>query len=138
MAKNSRRRRDNTPIANPRLPPSWPSSPRVTSPIDARQELQRLRFRELMGQTEDRRRWHPEGPRRPAASFSKPRHRLKALAPKRPVLGVPNAIGFANPTNVLVCVRRKIRKEVMHALGKAGRGGQRRPKFNFFSKVRCK
>lgn len=46
---------------------------------------------------------------------------------------------FTSPRAVLVCVRRKIRKEIMHALGRTGRGGvgNRTPRFNARSKVRC-
>lgn len=44
---------------------------------------------------------------------------------------------FSSPSTVLVCIRRKQRAEVMHALGRAGRRGQRRPKFSETSKIYC-
>lgn len=97
---------------------------------------------------EDRRLWHPEGDYAPARSFSKPRHRLvvpkvsdsrassRSLAIK-PLF--PSAkIGFAAPKKVLICVRRRIRKQVIHALKKAGRRGQRRPRRNFYSSISCR
>lgn len=45
--------------------------------------------------------------------------------------------GFDDPNKVLVCVRRNSRKEVLHALGKAGRRGQRKPRRNYLSNVKC-
>lgn len=41
-----------------------------------------------------------------------------------------------NP-QLLVCAKRAIRKQVLHALGQAGRAGQRRPRFTAASKVKC-
>jgi len=37
-----------------------------------------------------------------------------------------------------VCVSRGVREEVMHALGHAGKGGQKSPVWTQKSKVRCK
>lgn len=45
---------------------------------------------------------------------------------------------FANPDGVVTCVRRKQRAEVMHAKGHAGKRGQKKPSYNWRSKVRCK
>lgn len=50
---------------------------------------------------------------------------------------VSSRIGFANPWQVVICVRRKRRKEVMFATGRAGKGGQKSPKRNWYSEVRC-
>lgn len=48
------------------------------------------------------------------------------------------AVGFANPVKVVLCVRRKRRKQVMFATGKAGKGKkQRRRRNNEFSQIRC-
>lgn len=49
---------------------------------------------------------------------------------------VPAAIGFQNPSVTLVCVRRKRRKEVLHALGVAG-GRVRPPEWNESSYIHC-
>lgn len=48
-------------------------------------------------------------------------------------------VGFQYPWQVLICIRRRRRKEVIHALGHAGAGKprQRRPRRNFYSEVRC-
>lgn len=47
--------------------------------------------------------------------------------------------GFRFPSNrdVMVCVRRKERKQVLHAKGVAGRKGMRFRRRNEFSSVRC-
>lgn len=52
---------------------------------------------------------------------------------------LPSAVGFQDPRKVVICVRRKIRKEVLHALRKTGRGGSRswKRKRNVYSDVRC-
>lgn len=46
---------------------------------------------------------------------------------------------FANPRFVVRCIRRKVRKEVLHALKKTGKGAgpRRRPRFTEASKVKC-
>lgn len=46
-------------------------------------------------------------------------------------------VAFTAPDRVLMCVRRKQRREVMFAKGKTGRRGQKRPKFNWFSRISC-
>lgn len=48
-----------------------------------------------------------------------------------------NKIEFTQPKQVLICVRRQRRREILHALGKAGQKGQRKPKRNFWSEVSC-
>lgn len=104
---------------------------------------------------EDRRRFHPEGSGRPAKTFRAISARFKVggitLAKARRPEGsvwdarsqgyepLPFKIGFVEPSRVLVCVRRKIRREVIHALGinklrGLGRGGVR---FNENSKFSC-
>ena len=96
---------------------------------------------------EDRREYNPEGDLAPARSFSYPRHRLKTVTPRSGVpslnrsIGfepVPIGVGFANPSKVLICVRRKMRREVMFARGHAGRAGnQFKHRTNEYSGVRC-
>ena len=44
---------------------------------------------------------------------------------------------FFDPEKVVVCLRRSIRKRIMFALQKAGRGGQKRPRWNEDSYIRC-
>lgn len=50
---------------------------------------------------------------------------------------VPYTLKFHQPERIAICVRRKQRKEVLFAKKKAGKRGQRKPRFNKWSKVRC-
>lgn len=49
---------------------------------------------------------------------------------------LPWRIAFYNSSRVAVCIRRKIRKEIMHAKGYAG-GHVGPPKYNEASKIHC-
>lgn len=65
-----------------------------------------------------------------------PRKRLESRG--KPVKWAsPAALLFSAPQSVAVCVQRGVRREVMHATGKAG-GPTRRPRPGPFSKVRCR
>lgn len=46
-------------------------------------------------------------------------------------------LAFKSPLGVAICVRRKIRRSVIHALGKAGKGSKRPRRRNAWSDVRC-
>lgn len=104
-------------------------------------------------QYEDRREFHPQGKQRPARSFNSFHHRLRVagipiVEVARPAgyqqnfitdnfEALPYKVGFVQPKRVLICVRRKIRREVMHALKFAGGTGQKKPKYNHYSSVSC-
>lgn len=130
MSRSSRRRGAMPlPIANRRLPPA----------VDLRRSLMAMESpRPSLGQ--DRRVYSPS----PYATRTKggipTRLIAKPLAPRlqapqqrlsyRPVFPTP-LVAFASPKAVPLCVRRGVRKEVLHALGVAGkrglgRGGVRR------------
>lgn len=140
MSKSrSSRRRDTFDIANRwRLPLS---SPYLGSPFlyPSTSSFLTDDFRLY----EDRRHFHPEGVFRSARSFQTPFHRL-TLVPDRfaRLRSFPAqtkaAVAFKSPERVLVCVRRKIRREVMHAYGISGSRGQRRPRYNWMSRVSCR
>lgn len=94
------------------------------SPLPARSEWVEI---------EDRRVFDPSGDFRSADDFG------GIPAPAR---RIPRAdrrwasVGFDRPREVLVCARRKERREVLFAKGKrGGRGGRRR--HNWWSKIRC-
>lgn len=87
---------------------------------------------------EDRRLWHPD-PFRPAATFTAALPRLDVpKSSKKKGVVVPRSVGFVEPHRVLVCVRRTVRKQVMHAMGKAGKRGQKKPRRNAYSEISCK
>lgn len=91
-------------------------------------------------EVEDYRVFTPD-PVRTAKSSRRSVVRLQlAPAPGRPVSGRPfsdvQALMFRQPKHVLVCVRRKSRREVLMALGKGGRGN-RRGRRSYWSDVRC-
>lgn len=138
---NNRQRVVSTPNSNRRLSGvvrrrRWPDAVTLRRLSDLRQ-------------LEDRRTYHPEGTARPARGFRINRHRLIISAPE-PTPGrgvdlhhpeaVPIGVGFEKPRQVAVCIRRHQRREVLHALGKTGRGSRfnRKPRKSFYSEVSCK
>lgn len=139
MARSSKNRRVVRSNANRRLPRFSPSS--LVSPLSPRRATLRL--------FEDRREWHPDGPNRPARRFSGTRRPLtlvdrKPLNPDRfaYLRQFPSQtkalVAFENPSDVLVCVRRQQRREVIHATRKAGKVGQKKPRRNALSKISCR
>lgn len=141
MARSSSRRgRVTSDNANRRLPLSS-SRPKFVSPVDMRSWLRSL---------EDRRAWHPD-PLPPARSSNRLATRLALVervsrdAPKgrsgdfyRRYSQTKAVVAFAEPTRVPICERRRARREVMHATGRAGRRGQKRPRRNAYSKISCR
>lgn len=105
---------------------------------------------------EDRRTFHPDFIR---PAFSLPRASSRLIVGKGILVGRPNTnvsrsdtvrsalrgsiphqVGFEVPKDVVICLRRKRRREIMHALGKAGRGGigrGRKRHTNHFSEISC-
>lgn len=136
----SRRRRVTPSNANRRLPTT------VTSPrsLPYQYDLEDLIRSDRLTEIEDRRTYHPEGESRPARSISKRAHRLELA---KPVVsqwnelpgysGIYSPVAFTQPHNVLVCIRRKQRKEVLHALNKAGKAGQKTPRRSAYSDIQC-
>lgn len=110
---------------------------------------------------EDRRTFHPQGSQRPARSFNRSIHRLsvagipvaRAVRPAGSQYDfrsetwkpLPYRVGFEKPHKVLICVRRKIRKEVLHALSRSSGFGSlgklskmfKAPKRNEYSSIHC-
>lgn len=93
---------------------------------------------------DDRRRFHPAGPLRPAFSFRAADRRIvvkqsSRSAPKRNDTYSDWRVAFAVPHRVAVCVRRKQRREVIHALKLTGKGSRaRRHRRNTWSDVDCR
>lgn len=134
----------NDPVADLLMPSVDPLSPVVDPLLD-----------DPLLAMEDRRTWHPAGPARPsmmtwssdvvadrASTFV--RNTLYDVSGRRYVDRARNYVGaalaFRDPSRVALCVRRKIRKEVLFALSPhrrigAGRGKHRRR--NWASSIRC-
>lgn len=77
----------------------------------------------VLRDVDDRRRFHPAGPfLRPAVSI---RNRSDTrMSVKRGLRRMAwHAVGFAVPDFVITCIRRKQRKEVLHAINFGGGGG---------------
>lgn len=95
----------------------------------------------------DNRTYHPEGPhRRLLGTNSRPattgalvdRNRNRYPANRFKVPSQTKALlAFSAPDKALVCVRRNIRKEVLHALNKTGKRGQKRPRRSWTSSYSC-
>lgn len=86
---------------------------------------------------DDRRMWHPERVFRPAFSLKRAATQLvlkKPTAHQKPRL--TEGLAFKDPRKVLICVRRRIRKNIMHAIGAAG-GKVKKPRRNYWSDVTC-
>lgn len=141
----SRPRRDHSTIAKPSgllaVSPS-PLAPVVTP------------RRSVLPPSTDRRFFHPEKRDQPAKSIAGtiapitvknrpvPRtHKFRKLAVVR-FGSAPSqtkaAPAFVAPQTVAVCIRRKRRKEVLFAKKRAGKGGMRKPRRSWLSKISCR
>lgn len=92
----------------------------------------------VMGLYGDRRLYHPEGSDRPVDAYIRSARRLQVARKVRGIArAVPMGISFWRPSKVLICVRRRMRREVMHALGIAGSGGLKYPRYTWHSEISC-
>lgn len=113
-----------------------------------------------LGVTADRRTYHPEGRVRPALTTSGTPARVtaspvrqrgfslpsrsspklgklaKRVVPKSTTKPAREMFGFKAPKRVWICIRRKMRRQVLHAL-KRTRGVSGKRKRNYYSNVRC-
>lgn len=132
MGRRSRRRDQDTSV----LAPDAFSPPRTLTP-----RVVQVRPVADLRPVEDRRTYHPLGPMRPPKTWSG--HSVTPVKPKfsnkKFQRNLPFGLQFAAPKETLVCVRRKRRKEVLHALKKTGKGAGRRrkPRRNFYSWIGC-
>lgn len=139
----TQRGRDSKIIANLRR---LPLSKYIYKPID--------RVRDNLRELEDRRTYQPGNIVRKAAAF--PLRAAARLVPKsvtKTIKGttyigsqfkdlwdgdVPSGIKFLNPKNVVMCARRSMRRQVLHAFKIAGKRGLGSPRYNEFSKISCR
>lgn len=93
---------------------------------------------------EDRRLYHPlQSFAPPIATVRKAvrvvdRARKSARSKNKILFNHPGTLTFSDPDKVVICVRRKRRKEVLFAKKKAGKTGQRKPRRNYWSSISCK
>lgn len=119
-------------VASPRLL----SLPRLIQPTSL------ANFNHLRA-IEDRRTYHPQK-HRSAKSLDRSHHDLVTPVTRSgnknkdrfAYLRLPSAVQFKAPKKVLICIRRKRRKEVLFAFKKT-KGGSRRHRRNYFSDIRC-
>lgn len=139
MAKKSSRNRSGRDD----LTPSTPSlSHRLPRPIAFSTPSN---YQNLL-EVEDLRTFYPDENRPALLNTGRP-HSLQYPSPKKTRLNkdrfsslrsLSSRVQFAQPENVLVCVRRKRRKEVLFAKQKTGRGKkQRRPRRGRWSSISC-
>lgn len=101
-----------------------------------------------IGQYEDRR-THSFQRVRPVKGAVSVSHRLVAVPKTRDVLGEEREtrkkverVGFYRPNRVIICARRRMRREVLHAIRRTGSGGgaklpKQKPRYNPESKIVC-
>lgn len=134
--------RDNSSIARPRRLSREPSFVTV-SPTPTLN----------LTPVSDGRTWHPEGPNRPALSnLGRPVHVQPVNRPGRNLTKwqkdrfgdslrsqTKGALAFVAPSQVIVCIRRKRRKETLFALKKTKKGAASRKRQNkWTSKLTCR
>lgn len=154
-----RGQRDGSTVSNDPLLSAIMAPPVSVSPVDPLDwEVGAVQAANLMAM-EDRRLYHPEGVNRPAVlpgssdlvtrgTTSYVANYFKNLgydlSGRRYVDRARNYVGaglaFRDPSRVAICVRRKIRKEVIFALSphrRIGSGKGKRRRRNWASSIRC-
>lgn len=134
----------NDPVADLLTPAADPLSPAIDPLLD-----------DPLLSMEDRRSWHPDGPNRPTLmswasdvvsdrTSTFVRNTLYDVSGRRYVDRARNygraALAFRDPNRVAICIRRKIRKEVLFALSphrRIGRGAGKHRRRNWASAIRC-
>lgn len=98
------------------------------------------RLRPLLVTRQGAARWvYPPGPSGPVHVPVLPKRVVPFTT--RPIIDVRHqgleALRFAESRHTVICLKRRIRREVMHAMGLSGLSGFAKPRFTFDSKVRC-
>jgi len=145
MARHKNRRSRGSQSTNQRLRFSETLSPfdaehqdDFFSPADQRINLQARRDWLAPNSVPVRTFSVPTFPKLAARPITQPSGRSPRVAAVSRPVKLQNPEG-ANPRDPIeVCVQRHQRKEVLHALKKTGKGGQRRPTFTLESFIRCR
>lgn len=61
--------------------------------------------------------------------------KINTRSTPKPIKKLNSFINVIN--NPLICAKRKIRSQIMHAINKAGKTGQKKPRFNSTSNISC-
>lgn len=137
VAKPPSRTRSARANASPLTLPSLLSvpaqpQPSYINPLDDPVIYRQLQHGRYHDPAADRRKYHPTPLYRPAHSLVRQAARL-ALGKS------PTTVRFRIPNLVAICVRRKARREVLHALKRLnkGRGGGGKRRRNLYSNVQC-
>lgn len=86
----------------------------------------------------DNRRYDPRIYRPPGATQRFAARLTTARVPTQTIGNFRHRVRFARPDLVAVCLRRKVRKEVLHALHRTGRGRGKAPRRrNLYSNIKC-
>lgn len=98
--------------------------------------------RSVLQLVEDRREFHPDGVFRPARAFGMRRNSDVVIGQLSSGERGSKRFGadlfhFAVPRKVVICVRRKERREVLFANRKTGRGARAPRSRNWFSDISC-
>lgn len=92
-------------------------------------------------QFEDRREYHPDRQNRPPAALPRSSRKLVIVTPQNKAATrkttLPSKLGFSAPQGVVLCVRRKQRREILFAKSRTGRGAHTPKKRNAWSNVKC-
>lgn len=94
-----------------------------------------------LGQIEDRRLYHPLGQYRALREVNNARPTLVPPKPskRRRARSTLHQLRFKSPLRLILCIRRKQRREVLHAKRKTARRGRQGPhRRNQHSEISCK
>lgn len=137
MATSSRRKHSRSAISQTQKPIATTVLRRtIVSPL-AHLELQRRIWENAVRSTRDNRTHFVQ--RYTAGAIT--RKSLRLNPDTRGTLlrkTIPAALKFAEPGNVSVCVRRRTRRQVLHALKRTRKGaGSKRRRLNSYSRIHC-
>jgi len=87
----------------------------------------------------DRREYNPTKKLAPPANTIRRSTRLVIKSAAHPSRNVPRGIKFDSPKRIAICIRRNIRREILHAIGVAGRrgNGNRTKRKTIYSGISC-
>lgn len=117
------------------LPSAVTYSPTARTPLLRLSPMRWTPWRAPLSLLEDRRRYHPAGPlRRPLAL---PQRAAQVVVRRNRSFRYPDVLRFEAPRRVVMCVRRKERREVIFAKRKFSGSGSPKHR-NYWSSISCR